>query len=105
MAARVPNGKMTRLRHWEIFLIRTCWRGLMFQLSIKTCRCALALAVCSLAITISAASNAGTLDDIRARGVLRCGANQIVGQATLQADGRWSGFMADICRAIAAAVI
>lgn len=79
----------------EVYMSRFCVRA-----------CNRVLVVTALVMVWAASSAwAGTLDDVRARGVLRCGANQIVGQATLQDDGRWSGFMADICRAVAAAVL
>ncbi|MCS6758871.1 MAG: amino acid ABC transporter substrate-binding protein [Candidatus Devosia euplotis] len=48
---------------------------------------------------------AQTLDTVRERGFLICGAtNALPGFAQVDADGRWSGFDVDLCRAIAAAV-
>ena len=49
----------------------------------------------------------GRLQDIQARGELRCGVNAggLAGFASVGADGAWSGFDVDFCRAIAAAVL
>jgi general L-amino acid transport system substrate-binding protein len=59
---------------------------------------------CLFALATSAA-NAQTLDAVRARGFLICGAtNPLPGFAQQDAEGRWSGFDVDLCRAIAAAV-
>lgn len=52
------------------------------------------------------AVEAGTLDDVRARGALACGVNQgLSGFAMKGADGVWRGFDVDYCRAVAAAVL
>ena len=49
---------------------------------------------------------AGTLDDVKARGVLRCGvAPNSPGFAAQDAQGKFRGFDVDFCRAIAAAVL
>lgn len=49
---------------------------------------------------------AATLDDVKARGMLRCGVSTGVPGFGAQDDsGRWSGFDVDFCRAIAAAVL
>ncbi|MCS6761360.1 MAG: amino acid ABC transporter substrate-binding protein [Candidatus Devosia symbiotica] len=54
---------------------------------------------------VSLPTAAQTLDAVRARGFLICGAtNPLPGFAQVDADGRWSGFDVDLCRAIAAAV-
>jgi general L-amino acid transport system substrate-binding protein len=51
-------------------------------------------------------ADAGTFDDVRARGSVVCGVNQgLAGFATRAADGSWSGFDVDYCRAVAAAVV
>lgn len=64
----------------------------------------LAAIVCLLSVAITA-SAAQTLDAVRERGFLICGAtNALPGFAQIDADGRWSGFDVDLCRAIAAAV-
>ncbi|MGV8830379.1 MAG: amino acid ABC transporter substrate-binding protein [Devosia sp.] len=64
----------------------------------------LAAIVCLLSVA-NTASAAQTLDAVRERGFLICGAtNALPGFAQIDADGRWSGFDVDLCRAIAAAV-
>ncbi|HEY4775957.1 MAG TPA: amino acid ABC transporter substrate-binding protein [Xanthobacteraceae bacterium] len=48
---------------------------------------------------------AGTLDTVKSRGVLNCGANgQLPGFGLPDAQGNWTGFDVDYCRAIAAAL-
>lgn len=60
-------------------------------------------------VTISAVqgpAQAATLDDVKARGVLKCGVNTgLLGFAEKGADGAWSGFDVDFCKAVAAAVL
>lgn len=51
------------------------------------------------------ASAGPTLEQVRSRGTLICGINPMVGYAYITPDGRWSGFMVDFCRAVAAAVL
>lgn len=48
---------------------------------------------------------ASTIDEVKARGQLRCGSNPVVGLAMPDASGRWKGFNVDLCRALAAAVL
>lgn len=51
-------------------------------------------------------ASAGTLDDVKANGVLKCGVSTgLVGFAAPDANGRWEGFDVDVCRAVAAAVL
>jgi general L-amino acid transport system substrate-binding protein len=48
---------------------------------------------------------AGTLDTVKSRGMLNCGANgQLPGFGLPDAQGNWTGFDVDYCRAIAAAL-
>ena len=48
---------------------------------------------------------AATLEEVRARGALRCGIHTgMAGFAALDRDGQWRGFDVDYCRAIAAAI-
>lgn len=62
-----------------------------------------ALALTGLA---AGASVAATLDDVRARGMLNCGVSTgLVGFSTPDANGNWSGFDVELCRAVAAAVL
>ncbi len=57
-------------------------------------------------LTIAGAASAGTLEDVKARGVLRCVvSNGIAGFAYPDAIGVWKGFDIDFCRATAAAVL
>ena len=56
------------------------------------------------AFTVSA--NAGTLEDVKSRGVLRCVVSTgIAGFAYPDANGVWRGFDVEFCRATAAAVL
>jgi len=65
---------------------------------------ALAAIVCLLAMSVIPTA-AQTLDTVRERGFLICGAtNPLPGFAQKDTEGRWSGFDVDLCRAIAAAV-
>jgi len=49
---------------------------------------------------------AGTLDEVRSRGSLRCGVNPgLLGFAARTAEGVWAGFDVDFCRAVAAATL
>ena len=61
-----------------------------------------------MALTIvlfTSTSFAATLDDVKARGVLKCGSNTgLAGFAAPDDSGKWSGFDVDVCRAVAAAV-
>jgi general L-amino acid transport system substrate-binding protein len=57
------------------------------------------------ALVISGAAQAQTLNDVKARGVLNCGSNTgLAGFGTPDAQGNWTGFDVDNCRAIAAAI-
>ena len=63
----------------------------------------LALAVLG---TFGGTAEAGTLDDVRARGTLVCGVSDgLPGFSTRSPDGDWSGFDVDMCHAIAAAAL
>jgi general L-amino acid transport system substrate-binding protein len=54
----------------------------------------------------SGAANAGTLDDVKARGELNCVVTTgVAGFAAPNDAGRWEGFDVDFCRATAAAVL
>lgn len=62
----------------------------------------------ALFLVVSGVQIAGaqTLDAVRARGHLVCGAsNTLTGFAQRSEDGLWSGFDVDFCRAVAAAVL
>src|SRR5215510_11067535 len=52
-----------------------------------------------------AAASAQTLEKIKARGNVACGVNpSLLGFSTRDAQGNWSGFDVDLCRALAAAI-
>jgi ABC-type amino acid transport/signal transduction systems, periplasmic component/domain len=53
----------------------------------------------------AAPSSAATLDDVKSRGVLRCGVNTgLPGFASQNDQGEWQGLDIDYCKAVAAAV-
>ncbi|MDA0662114.1 MAG: amino acid ABC transporter substrate-binding protein [Proteobacteria bacterium] len=61
-------------------------------------------AIC-LTVWTAGAGAAGTLDEVRARGHLKCGINTgLVGFAAPDDKGVWRGFDVDFCRAVAAAL-
>ena len=68
----------------------------------------IALAACAVAaFTLTPqAAKAGTLEDVKARGVLNCIVNTgLPGFSYTDKSGRWKGFDADMCRSVAAAVL
>lgn len=59
-------------------------------------------ALCALTLP----ANAGTLETVKQRGVLQCGVGGgLFGFSELDAQGKWSGFDVDFCRAVAGAVL
>ena len=59
-----------------------------------------------LAAGLAQAALADTLEDVKARGTLRCGVNGAVPGLSYKDDaGNWSGLDVDFCRAVAAAVL
>ncbi len=59
----------------------------------------------ALVLGSAAASSAATLDDVKARGTLKCGTNVgLAGFAAPDANGVWHGFDVDLCYALAAAI-
>ena len=55
---------------------------------------------------ISGQAQAGTIGQIQSSGVLRCGVSTgTPGMAMPDSQGRWTGFHADVCRALAIAVL
>jgi general L-amino acid transport system substrate-binding protein len=59
-----------------------------------------------LASWLTQSATAGTLEDAKARGAIRCGVNGLVpGLSHRDASGRWSGLDVDFCRAVAAAAL
>ncbi len=59
----------------------------------------------ALGLAASAASAQGTLNTVKSRGVLNCGANTgLAGFGLPDAQGSWTGLDVEFCRAIAAAI-
>lgn len=64
------------------------------------------LGAAAAATLAAGAASAGTLDDVKAAGQLKCGVTTgLVGFAAPNADGVWEGFDVAVCRAVAAAVL
>jgi general L-amino acid transport system substrate-binding protein len=65
------------------------------------------LKAADVAVALSAGvSHAGTFDAIKKRGELVCGVSQgSAGLSIADRQGRWTGLDADLCRALAAAVL
>jgi general L-amino acid transport system substrate-binding protein len=58
-----------------------------------------------VAFSIAGAAGAATLDTVKQRGALNCGANgQLPGFGLPDSQGNWTGLDVDFCRAIAAAI-
>ena len=57
-------------------------------------------------LAVAGTANAGTLDDVKAKGFVQCGVNGagLLGFAAADDQGNWKGFDVDYCRAVAAAV-
>lgn len=59
----------------------------------------------SLSLVSANIATAATLDDVRARGALRCGINvELAGFSKANSLGEYSGFDVDLCRAVASAI-
>ena len=57
------------------------------------------------ALTAASTVQAGTLDDVRAKGFVQCGVSQgLPGFSNPDDEGNWAGIDVDLCRAVAAAV-
>jgi general L-amino acid transport system substrate-binding protein len=57
------------------------------------------------ALLFAGTAGAGTLDTVKQRGVLNCGANgQLPGFGLPDSQGNWTGLDVDFCRAVAAAI-
>jgi general L-amino acid transport system substrate-binding protein len=60
----------------------------------------------ALTAALCGVATAGTLEDVKSRGVLRCAVNGAVpGLSFNDAEGHWSGLDVDFCRAVAVAVL
>ncbi len=72
----------------------------------KISKLLLAAGAAVLLSTAASVTSAGTLDDVRERGELRCIISTgLAGFAYTDASGNWQGFDVDFCRATAAAVL
>jgi general L-amino acid transport system substrate-binding protein len=59
-----------------------------------------------LVLNLPAASKGSTLEEVKTRGILRCGVAEIgVGLSYVNETGNWAGFFPDYCRAVAAATL
>jgi len=64
------------------------------------------IAAGTLALGVSVPAGAATLDVVKQRGMLACGVSEgLNGFSDKDAQGQWSGFDVDFCRALAAAVL
>jgi len=64
------------------------------------------VAAAALFLGVSTTAQAATLDDVKARGSLNCGVNQnLQGFGAKDADGAYTGFDIDFCRAVASAAL
>ncbi|MCV2894263.1 amino acid ABC transporter substrate-binding protein [Lentibacter sp. XHP0401] len=62
--------------------------------------------ITAAALTAAGMASAATLEDVRAAGELACGVSEgVPGFSNPNSDGDWVGLDADICRAVAAAVL
>ncbi|HRK42370.1 MAG TPA: amino acid ABC transporter substrate-binding protein, partial [Gemmobacter sp.] len=60
----------------------------------------------SAAALLAGVAGAGTLEDVKARGVLNCGSNVgLTGFGAPDANGAYQGFDVALCKAVAAAVL
>jgi general L-amino acid transport system substrate-binding protein len=63
-------------------------------------------AACMLPLALAFPATAATLDKVKQRGNLECGVSEgLYGFSEKDAQGRWSGFDVEFCRAVAAAVL
>ncbi len=57
------------------------------------------------AAMLPSVAQAGTLEDVKARGYLKCGSSEgVAGFSAPNDQGEWVGFDTDVCRAVASAV-
>ena len=65
-----------------------------------------ALAAAATSVLLSGVAQAGTLEDVRAKGFVQCGVSTgVPGFAFTDKDGNWQGFDPAVCQAVAAAVL
>ena len=60
----------------------------------------------ALALALASTATAGKLEDVQAAGELGCGVSEgVPGFSSPNSEGQWAGFVVDICKAVAAAVL
>ena len=65
----------------------------------------LAVSAALASLTVAGVAQAGTLDDVKAKGHVQCGVSQgLPGFSNPDQNGNWVGIDVDVCRAVAAAV-
>src|ERR1700730_1678724 len=81
------------------------WRSGSNQGRFKMKQIAQALFAAAVAFVVADAAVAATLDTVKQRGALNCGANgQLSGFGLPDSQGNWTGLDVDLCRAVAAAI-
>ena len=65
----------------------------------------LAVSAALVSLTAAGVAQAGTLEDVKAKGHVQCGVSQgVAGFSNPDASGNWTGIDVDVCRAVAAAI-
>ncbi|MGO4525189.1 amino acid ABC transporter substrate-binding protein [Microvirga sp. 2MCAF35] len=65
-----------------------------------------AIVFAGMLAALSAPADAGTLETVKQRGTLQCGVSEgLFGFSERSAQGEWSGFDVDFCRAVAGAIL
>ena len=65
-----------------------------------------AVSAAAAAVAVSGVANAGTLEDVKAKGFVQCGVSTgVPGFAFTDDKGNWQGFDPAVCQAVAAAVL
>ena len=73
------------------------------KLETPTMKQSVTMLAVAAAVLFASPGNAATLDQVKSRGTLNCGANgQLPGFGLPDAQGAWTGFDVDYCRALAA---
>ncbi|NJK59750.1 MAG: transporter substrate-binding domain-containing protein [Oscillatoriales cyanobacterium SM2_1_8] len=85
-------------------MMRTCCWPVLFLVLLGGCTPPAAELPPTLPASAPPPARYSVLDRVQQRGVLWCGVAPMPGFATQNADGTWSGFTVDLCRAIAAAL-
>src|SRR5271156_3157678 len=94
------SAAWSHVRSGWVSMIRTVGFG---RFTMK--RYAQALLAAAVVLAMAGPAHAGTLDTVKQRGSLNCGANgQLPGFGLPDAQGNWTGFDVDYCRALAATI-